>query len=70
MLAPIPDGLADKNCGPVLLVQALEARRQVHDAAVRPVFPTVRGTDISHHGIAEINAKSGQERRQPFGFEL
>ena len=70
MLDPLADSLADKDRGPVLLVQPFEARCQIHAVAQCGIIHALRRTHISHHGIPEMNAKANGERRQSLGFEL
>ena len=65
MLNPHIDILAHKDCGPILLVQAFQARRQVHGVAERRVVHAFRRTEIADHGLADMNAETRVERLQP-----
>src|SRR5262249_23189840 len=70
MPSPLADRLADEDRGPILLVQPFEAGCQINAIAQCRVIHALGRTHISHHGIAEMNAKANGEPRQSLGFEL
>ena len=70
VLNPQIDIFADEDCGPKLLVQAFEARCQIHRIAKRRVVHAFRRSEIADDGLPNMNAKPREERLQSLGLEL
>src|SRR5207245_9145857 len=66
----VMDRLTDENRRPVLLVQPLDAGRQIHAVAENRVLHPLRRTDIPDDGIADVNTDADGERLQPLICKL
>ena len=67
---PQKDILAHKNDGPKPLVQAFEARRQIHRIAQGRVVHALRRPDVADHGLPDMNAKPREEWLQTLSLKL
>src|ERR1700733_712380 len=70
VLNPRIDAFAHKNRRPELLVQAFEARSQVHRIAKGRVVHPLRRSKVADDGLPDMNAKPREERLQSLGFKL
>jgi hypothetical protein len=57
-LRPIPDGFADEDGRPAVLVQRFQSRRQVHRCAEHDVVHEIVRSNVAHDGFADVQAKA------------
>ena len=67
---PQTDIFAHKDSGPKLLVQAFEARCQIHRVAKGRVVHALNRPKVTDHGLPDMNAKSREEWLQTLSLKL